>query len=241
MATKGKKHRASHKASIEFRTQRDRRRLRLWLIPIVVGVLLVDQALKFWVKTTFYLGQEVSLIGDWALLHFTENKGIAFGISPDSETGKLFLSLFRIVMTGLLGYVIFYLSKLRNVPRGVVIGVMFIFAGALGNIIDGTFYGLLFSSSEGYTMLADGTMAPVVAEFLPEGGGYAPLFHGLVVDMLYFPIIDTTWPEWLPGIGGRPFRFFEPVFNIADSAITGAVFYLFIFQWRFLLGKNHAK
>lgn len=213
----------------------ERRRLLRAMWFVVGGVLVADQALKFWVKTSFYLGEEVRVFGDWFLLHFTENNGIAFGLSPSGEFGKLMLSLFRIVATGSIGYLIYRLVRQRDVPRGVVVALMFIFAGALGNIIDGTFYGLLFGSSEGYVASGDGAMLlPTVAGFLPAGGGYAPLFHGKVVDMLYFPIIDATLPSWLPVWGGEPFRFFEPVFNLADSAITCAVFYLLIFQWRFL-------
>lgn len=208
---------------------------------MLIAVLAADQALKFWVKTNFYLGEEVKVFGDWFILHFTENNGIAFGLSPSNGTGKLLLSLFRIVATVGIGYLIFRLARRREVPRGVVVALVFIFAGAVGNIIDGTFYGLLFSSSEGYVLSADGTMlVPTIAEFLPVEGGYAPLFHGKVVDMFYCPIIDTTLPSWFPIWGGERFRFFEPVFNIADSAITCAVFYLLVFQWRFL-AKGEGK
>lgn len=227
------------KAKAPLRAEEERRRLRRMAWVVVLLVLIADQALKFWVKTSFYLGEEVRVFGNWFILHFTENNGIAFGMSPSSEVGKLLLSLFRIAAMVGIGYLMYYLGRLRDVPKGVVVAMMFIFAGALGNIIDGTFYGLLFSSSEGYVPSADGTMLlPAVAEFLPAGGGYAPLFHGKVVDMLYFPIIDTTFPSWFPIWGGESFRFFEPVFNLADSSITCAVFYLLIFQWRFLTKGN---
>lgn len=238
----GQKKRKKENAAVALRTSAERKRLRRAMWLVVAGVLLVDQVLKFWIKTSFYLGEEVKVFGDWFLLHFTENNGIAFGLSPSSEVGKLLLSLFRIAATGGIGYLIYYLARLRDVPRGVVVAMMFIFAGALGNIIDGTFYGLLFSSSEGYIPSADGTMlVPAVAEFLPAGGGYAPLFHGKVVDMLYFPLIDMTLPSWIPIWGGEQFRFFEPVFNLADSAITCAVFYLLIFQWHFLTKGSSKK
>ena len=227
------------KAKAPLREADERRRLRRMACVVVLLVLIADQALKFWVNTIFYLGEEVRVFGNWFILHFTENNGIAFGMSPSSEVGKLLLSLFRIAAMVGIGYLMYYLGRLRDVPKGVVVAMMFIFAGALGNIIDGTFYGLLFSSSEGYVPSADGTMLlPAVAEFLPAGGGYAPLFHGKVVDMLYFPIIDTTFPSWFPIWGGESFRFFEPVFNLADSSITCAVFYLLIFQWRFLTKGN---
>ena len=222
-----------------LRTPRERKTLYVLEGLVVLGVLAVDQGLKFWVKTNFYLGEDVRVFGNWFLLHFTENNGIAFGLSPSNETGKLLLSLFRIGAALLIAIVACRLVKRRNVPRGVIVALMFILAGALGNIIDGTFYGLLFSSSEGYVPTGSGALlAPVVAKFLPAGGGYAPLFHGKVVDMLYFPIIDTTLPSWFPVWGGERLRFFEPVFNVADSAITCAVFYLLLFQWRFLTKTN---
>ena len=151
-----------------LRTPRERKTLYVLGVLVVLGVLAVDQGLKFWVKTNFYLGEEVRIFGNWFLLHFTENNGIAFGLSPSNGIGKLLLSLFRIGTALLIAIVIWRLVKRRNVPRGVIVALMFIFAGALGNIIDGTFYGLLFSSSEGYVPTESGELlAPVVAKFLP--------------------------------------------------------------------------
>ena len=129
-----------------LRAPRERKTLYVLGVLVVLGVLAVDQGLKFWVKTSFYLGEEVRVFGNWFLLHFTENNGIAFGLSPSNGTGKLLLSLFRIGTALLIAIVACRLVKRRNVPRGVIVALMFILAGALGNIIDGTFYGLLFSS-----------------------------------------------------------------------------------------------
>lgn len=208
--------------------------LTWWVLGIVLLVLVGDQGLKFWVKTHFFLGEQVMLLGDKVRLLFTENNGIAFGISPHGEVGKLLLSIFRILATALIGYLLYWFIRFKEIPKGMVIGLAAIFVGALGNIVDGTFYGLLFSSSEGVEMLSDGQVVPAVAEFMPAGGGYAPLFHGKVVDMFYCPIVDTVWPDWLPIWGGERFIFFEPIFNVADAAITCGVLYTLIFQWKFL-------
>lgn len=219
------------------KTRTQRTRLGWLLVCLIVAILLVDQALKFWVKTHMHLGEEIALIGNWAFLHFTENNGIAFGIEPNTEWLKLTLSLFRIVTVGGLIWLLVWLIRREKVPRGFIIGLGVIIAGAIGNIIDGTFYGLLFSSSEGL-VLQGGELCQPLATFLPEGGGYAPLFHGKVVDMFYFPIVSFTWPQWVPGVGGRVFCFFQPIFNIADVAITAGTFYLLIFHWRVFFGKE---
>lgn len=185
---------------------------------IIFLVLLIDQSLKFWIKTNMYLGQEFHIAGNWFIIHFTENNGMAFGLEFAGEYGKLFLSLFRIAAVAGIGYYLNYLVKTK--AHGVLIsGMAFIFAGALGNIIDSTFYGMIFSSSE-YQL----------AQLFPEGGGYATFLHGKVVDMLYFPIISGHFPEWLPVWGGDYFTFFRPVFNIADSSITIGVILILLFQ-----------
>ena len=119
----------------------------------------------------------------------------------------------------------------------MAIGLAIVIAGALGNIIDGTLYGVLFSSSEGLVMAGEELVQPV-AQFLPAGGGYAPLFYGKVVDMIYAPIVDTVWPSWMPGIGGSPLVFFQPIFNLADAAITVGIAYMLIFNWKFLFGRK---
>jgi signal peptidase II len=188
---------------------------------------MVDQILKVWIKLSMSLGQQYHIIGDWFLIHFTENYGMAFGLQFWGDYGKLFLSLFRISAIVLIGFYIAWLIR-KKMPSGLVLGVSLIMAGAIGNIIDSAVYGLLFSES-GFT-------AP--ATFLPAEGGYAPFLFGRVVDMFYFPIINTTWPSWVPYLGGQSFIFFRPVFNIADSAITVGVFYLILFHRRDLFHED---
>lgn len=210
----------------------------VWLLVLLgVLILVADQTLKFWVKTHFTLGEEVALIGHWLRLHFTENNGIAFGMQPGSTVGKLLLSLFRIAAAGAMIYLLVRILRKGVAPRRMAIGLAIVIAGALGNIIDGTFYGVLFSSSEGLVMAGEELVQPV-AQFLPAGGGYAPLFYGKVVDMIYAPIVDTVWPSWMPGIGGSPLVFFQPIFNLADAAITVGIAYMLIFNWKFLFGRK---
>jgi len=186
---------------------------------IVFSTLIIDQALKVWVKTNMFLGQEYKLL-DWFYIHFTENNGMAFGMEFGGWWGKLALSVFRLIFVGFIGA---YLLKLiRNkADQIVIISLSLIFAGALGNIIDGAFYGLLFSES--YHQIAG---------FLPEGGGYAPLFFGRVVDMFYFPMFKGYLPEWIPFWAGDYFVFFRPVFNVADAAISIGVGIMVLFQKR---------
>jgi len=167
-----------------------------------------------------FIGQEFHVIGNWFIIHFTENNGMAFGLELAGETGKLFLSIFRIIAIIVIGWYLFKIAKQKAHP-GLIISVALIFAGAMGNIIDSALYGILFSNSAHFN----------VADFLPENGGYSSFLHGKVVDMLYFPMIKGNFPEWFQG--GRQFIFFRPVFNIADSAITVGVFILIIFQKRF--------
>jgi signal peptidase II len=201
--------------------------LRNKSLLIIALIIIFDQALKVWIKLNMTLGQEYNVLGDWFIIHFTENYGMAFGLQFWGEYGKLFLSLFRIGAVVMIGFYIAWLIK-KSMPAGLVLGVSLIMAGAIGNIIDSAVYGLLFSESY-FT-------SP--AQFLPADGGYASFLHGRVVDMFYFPIIKTTWPQWIPWLGGESFVFFRPVFNIADSAITVGVFYLLLFQRKALL-HNH--
>lgn len=188
---------------------------------LVVLVLLIDQVTKIWVKTTMYLGQEIPLIGNRVLIHFTENNGMAFGYEIGGEYGKLALSIFRILaVIGIIWYMR-HLIKLEA-PQGLVLSLGLILAGAIGNIIDSAFYGVIFSES---------FMRP--AEVFPEEGGYATLLHGRVVDLLYFPVLQGTYPDWLPFVGGNRFIFFRPVFNFADTAITTGVAITLVFYRKF--------
>lgn len=208
-------------------------------ILIIAAVLLIDQISKIYIKTHFYLGEEINVFGlDWFRIHFLENNGMAWGKEFGGKNGKLFLTLFRLVAITGIGYWLFNAIK-NNAPKILTNSVALIFAGAVGNIIDSVFYGVLFGESTRNT----------VATFLPEGGGYRPLLQGKVVDMLYFPMVNTTlpswvpsinfvWPDWLPFVGGdvfhlfvnRNFTFFDPVFNIADMAIATAVGILIVFN-----------
>jgi len=190
-------------------------------ILIILAILIGDQILKIWIKTTMVLGQEIHVFDNWFLLHFTENDGMAFGIDFPGNSGKLILSLFRICAIIAIAIFLRHLILSKAHP-GLVISVTVILAGALGNIIDSAFYGLIFSHSWGS-----------VAEIFPNERGYAGFLYGKVVDMLYFPIIKGNWPHWFPIWGGREFIFFRPVFNIADSAITTGVFIILFFQKRF--------
>lgn len=197
------------------------KRSTIILLTIFI-ILIIDQASKIWIKTNMFLGEEYNVFGNWFLIHFTENEGMAFGMTLGGGYGKLILSIFRIIAVLLIGWYLLYLSKI-NSHKGLVFSISLIFVGALGNIVDSAFYGLLFSHSTFHS----------VAEFLPEGGGYGGFLHGKVVDMLYFPIVDGTYPDWLPWKGGDRFIFFRPVFNLADSAITTGVIILIVFQRRF--------
>lgn len=196
---------------------------------LIFLILFIDQFLKIWIKTHMTIGDEILVFKNWFIIHFTENNGMAFGMEFWGKMGKLFLSLFRLVAIGAIGYYIYLLIK-QKANTGLVLGVSAILAGAIGNLIDSAFYGLIFSDSLGE-----------VAKVFPAGGGYSTFLHGRVVDMLYFPIIDTTYPGWIPFLGGKPFIFFSPVFNIADSAITTGVIYLLIFQRKVLLSKKENK
>ena len=194
------------------RQQTARRAMLVTLI--VVGVLLVDQLIKIWVKTNMTLHEQIEILS-WFKIVFIENNGMAYGMEIGS---KLVLSLFRVVAISLLGYYMVGLVK-RQVRWGYLVCLSMIFAGAVGNLLDCMFYGLIFNaSSEFYT-----------SYFVPFGNGYAPFLMGKVVDMFYFPLIVTTWPEWVPVVGGSPFVFFSPVFNFADSSISVGVVLLLLF------------
>ena len=199
---------------------------------LLLGLVLVviDQIIKIVVKTNMELGQHIYVIGNWFQILFIENEGMAFGMKFGGAVGKFLLSFFRI---GLFAALCWWISSLvrksldadgkpalladgsKRVPQGVLIGLTLITAGALGNIIDSLFYGIIFD--------------------------YAPFMFGKVVDMFYFPIIDTTWPSWVPFVGGNHFLFFAPVFNFADSCVTVGALYLILFQYKFFARSDESE
>ena len=189
-------------------------------VLLIAFILIADQILKIWIKTHFVIGQEIRLFGDWGLIHFIENNGMAFGMEMGGKSGKFILSIFRIIAIFGIGW---FLNSIiiRKANTGLILAVSAIMAGAIGNIIDSAFYGIIFSES--YSQ-------PAI--FFPPGGGYSSFLHGRVVDMFYFPIIDTQWPDWFPIKAGESLLFFRPVFNIADSAITCGVLSILLFQKR---------
>lgn len=199
---------------------------------LIIIILIIDQISKIWVKTTMVEGESIPVLGNWFLISFTENEGAAFGWLVGGKWGKLLLSLFRIILAGAF---IWYLPRLvkKDVTTGFVLAVAAILAGAIGNIIDSMFYGMIFTDSVGR-----------VAEIFPAGGGYAPFLFGHVVDMLFFPIIEGTFPSWVPIWGGEDFLFFRFIFNIADSAVCVGIFYILLFQRKSLakvLGHENAR
>lgn len=204
-----------------------------WLIVLGVLLVVIDQVIKFLVKTNMAIGDHFNVLGQWFQIYFIENEGMAFGMKFGGMVGKLALSLFRIV---LCGFLVWWISKLVRrgtpgasgsdstmppVPQGVLVGLTLITAGAFGNIIDCLFYGLIFSES----------LPGVVATL---GGSYAPFLFGKVVDMFYFPLF--TWPQWIPLLGGE--IFFSPIFNFADSCVTVGAFYLILFQYKFFMADD---
>lgn len=181
-------------------------------------MLVIDQALKVWIKTNMMLGQEIAFF-DWFIIHFTENKGMAFGMEFGGNIGKYILSIFRMIAIAAIG---FYLTRLveLNTKKGIVFSIALILAGAIGNMIDSAFYGLIFSESYGQ----------VASVF---EGGYSGILQGKVVDMFYFPLFKGVLPSWIPFKGGDYFIFFRPVFNIADAAISVGVINLLLFHRKF--------
>jgi signal peptidase II len=191
-------------------------------IAIIVIVLLIDQLVKVYIKTHFYLGETVHIYGlDWARLHFVENNGMAWGTEFGGRTGKLFLTLFRLVAITGIGYWLVSSIK-QNASKLLIFAITLIFAGAFGNIIDSVFYGLIFDTPGGTNLATSFAENP-----------YGTLFHGKVVDMFYFPFIKNgTFPSWIPFIGGETFTFFNAIFNIADFVISVGVGILIVFNKR---------
>ncbi len=189
-------------------------------ILIVLLILVADQTLKILVKTHMTLYQQIPILGHWGILHFVENNGMAFGMALPGSLGKILLTSFRMLAVVAICLYLRHLIRLKA-HTGLIISLSLVLAGALGNIIDSVLYGVIFSSS-----------TPVqTAVLFPEGGGYAPLMQGKVVDMFYFPILRGNYPDWFRG--GSSFIFFRPVFNIADSSITVAVAIILFNQRRF--------
>ena len=184
-------------------------------VAIVVAILLIDQIIKIEVKTNMTLG-EAKRVTDWFYIEFIENNGMAYGMK---FINKLVLSLFRLFAIGFIGYYLAKIIKKNVAPLGYIVLIAMVLAGAAGNLIDCLFYGLIFDASTPFT----------VSQFVPFGEGYSTFLHGKVVDMLYFPIIQTTWPEWVPYFGGSEYVFFSPVFNFADACISVGVVTLLLF------------
>lgn len=199
------------------------------VVFIIAAVIIADQALKFYIKLNFFAGEEHHIIGSWFRLHFVENEGMAWGWKFGGGFGKIALTLFRLVAV-IWGSFLLKDFIAKNYHKGFIICAALIYAGALGNLIDSMFYGLIFDNSDMFSQN--------VSHLFPSAGGYANFLHGKVVDMLYFPIINTHYPSWVPVWGGEPFEFFSPVFNIADSSISVGVMILLFFQNRFLSPKG---
>lgn len=201
-------------------------------IIIVAAVIIVDQIIKIWVKTHMYLHDNIRVCGNWFYIYFTENNGMAFGMEI---FGKLFLTLFRIIAVVLIGYYIYKIVK-KNYKTGYIACLSFILAGALGNIIDSVFYGEIFTESTPNTGFGS-----TLAHLTSIGSGYSTWLYGRVVDMFYFPIIDTNLPDWIPIVGGSHFIFFSPIFNFADASISCGIIALLLFYSKYLNKKAVLK
>ena len=195
------------------------------LFFIVAAVIIADQALKFYIKLNFIPGQERAVIGSWFNLHFVENEGMAWGWKFGGTIGKIILTLFRLVAV-IWGTFLLKDFIQKHYHKGFIICAGLIYAGALGNLIDSLFYGLIFDVSFNTTTFEGGHM--IAKAF--TGHGYGTFLHGKVVDMLYFPLVNTTLPNWIPFLGGQQFEFFQPVFNIADASISVGVITILLFQ-----------
>jgi Lipoprotein signal peptidase len=199
---------------------------------IIAAIIIADQALKFYIKLNFHYQESRQVLGNWFYLDFVENEGMAWGWQFGGSWGKMFLTLFRLVA---VVWGVFLLKDFiqKKYHKGFIICAALIFSGALGNLLDSMFYGLIFEGSNLFTYN--------VAKLSAFGHGYAGFLHGRVVDMLYFPLFNGTFPSWFPVWGGEPFIFFSPVFNIADASISVGVFILLIFQNKFFKNAQGQK
>jgi signal peptidase II len=199
-----------------------------WLATIIIALaIILDQVTKIWVKTHFFYGEQVE-VTSWFKIAFIENNGMAFGMELGS---KAILTWLRIIFSVLFIYYLIKIRRRTDLPRGFVTCIALITAGAIGNVIDCIAYGQLFNDP----------MPPEVAQFLPSEGGYASIFNGKVVDMLYFPLAEWDWPQWMPGVGGKHFLFFEPIFNVADACLTTSILILIFFYSKYIASDKKEK
>jgi signal peptidase II len=207
---------------------------------LILLIIIADQALKIWIKTSYPVGHVKDILGmRWAQLYFIENEGMAWGWKWGGEWGKMLLTLFR------LAAVIFgtwYLVRIvkQHYSKGFIICAALIYAGALGNLIDSMFYGIIFDKGMSFNPALNEYFTYTGVAHLTTHGGYQSFLHGSVVDMLYFPMVHSTFPGWVPFVGGKEFEFFSPIFNIADASISIGVITLLLFQKR-LVRKKHAE
>lgn len=205
----------------------DKKKQARLVVLLVTALIVVDQVVKILVKTNMQIGEDIPLIGEWCRLHFIENEGFAFGMSMGGATGKVVLTLVRLVASAVIAWLLVRMVK-GGTRSSLVVSLALIFAGAVGNLVDSCFYGLIFNESY-YS----------VATLFPADGGYAPLLQGKVVDMFYFPLFEFDWPTWVPLVGGNHFEFFNAIFNVADSAITVGIVWLMIDQ--FFIAPKYKK